>query len=222
MSEFFKAPSGIVYESFPIMFIQKMVRSEDDKESINKQIQLYKENCISDEQRCPLVTVDMLLFYEDPSGKLYVPIGQFDKVKTVLSGGTQRITGAVMSGGHVEASEDPDIPTTAYRELEEEFGITEYKVPLQLVIEYTHMNVDPRNRLITHIFVGVTKQKPHPTEEMSKVALVPAKELYDIIRDPTKKVTFPDGTTLDFVLGHRDKIYCAMMCGLTKKIMGLC
>ena len=203
------SPTGITYEEYPITFIRRVMTAEE-RPQFDHLLQQYRAYCLSPGQRCPLVTVDMCIVYLDEHDHAYVPLGLFDKKRMTVAGHEERLVGAVISGGHVEARDDVDLVSAALREIKEEFHIVDFVVTLTPVAEFTYLDADPRNRILTHLFVGVTRQRPKPTNELQQVSLIKLQQLEQIVNDPQSKVPFPDGKEYDLILGHRDKIFFAL------------
>jgi len=207
----FISPSGITYNADPIVLIE-CKEKPDDFDSI---MDLYGK-IIPKDQRCPQVAVDDILIWIDDNGHKFIAIGLFDKTKPTIYG-SKRIVGAVMTGGHVEVKtnngEKPDfnITSAVMKEIREEFNVTEFINPPTPIIEYAYMEADPRNRYITHVFISATFQKPTPSNELTKIALVPFDDLVKIIKNDGE-VNFGNEKH-KFILGHRDKLYCALKLG---------
>ena len=214
------------YRINTISYVER-IHSPEDEARAEAEIKAYvRSGCIAPTQRCPNVAVDMLLFYKEKDGTIRVPIGFFNKKKKILTGETVQISGAVISGGHVESGADPKaegkgdltVASVAPRELAEEFGITDYLVPLQMVAEFDDLNLDPRNRYLTHFFAGITEQKPQITEEMSMVRLLSLDDLLSALYGDGM-ILFPDGKRYPFVLGHQYKILTALRLPAVKKML---
>jgi ADP-ribose pyrophosphatase YjhB (NUDIX family) len=196
-----------------VQYVTKEYASQEEIDEETRLIELYVRH-ESNTGRCPLLTVDCLVIYEDPTTHVKsVVIGLFDKVKPTISGHKERICGAVMPGGHVESGHknagDTSILKAVYKEIDEEIGVTHFVEEPKLAVVYDVMTADPRNRIVTNIFIALTYQMPKVSEEISSLRLVPVQELFDGVINKVPGVTI-DGEFKRFVLGHDNKILIAM------------
>jgi len=189
-------------------------------------------------QRTPNLAVDNLCLFkymnhiQDPKyGKICTVLGWMDK-EFEAHGQKKRVTGWVLSGGHVEYDDMPmpngrtdpaDLSCTerALKELEQEFGIAPQNVvrtvPVAFVDDFLR---DPRNKYATLVHLQWINAAPKPTDEHKVVMVVTLEELSKMLHEGLKKSPRPGVPEAGFALGHGGFIKEILQAPQTKQLMG--